>query len=59
MKNHTDIEFTRNRAKHRAKQFYAQKDWYKEYIESGAQYSMTYTQFRAQKRRAAKKTQTR
>lgn len=51
MKNKVDIEFTKNRSKYLLRQRYATKDYYKEYLESGAQYSMTYLQFKAKKRK--------
>lgn len=55
MKNSVDIEFTKNRSKHRARQFYAQKDWHKEFLESGAQFRMTFTEFKKQKQRKQRK----
>lgn len=54
MKNQTDIEFTRARGRYTAKQFYTQKDWYQEYLDSGAQYRMTFTQFKKQKQKLLK-----
>ena len=55
MKNSVDREFTINRSKHTAKLSYIQKDWWKEYLESGAQYRMTYTQFKKQKQKQSRK----
>ena len=55
MKNSVDIKFTRDRAIHKAQQFYSQKGWYKEYLESGAQYRMTFLEFKSIKRKQLKK----
>ena len=57
MKNQTDIEFTRARGRHTAKQFFEQKDWYQEYLDSGAQYRITYTEFKGRKRKSLKPKQ--
>lgn len=51
MKNQTDTDFTKNRRAYIAKGLSAQAGWYQEYLDSGAQYRMTYTQFKKQKTR--------
>lgn len=55
MKNNTDREFTKNRNKHINRLRYIQKDWYKEFLDSGAQYQMTYAQFKKQKSKKNRK----
>lgn len=59
MKNQVDREFTRNRGKHIAKQFYNTQGWYQEYLDSGAQYRMTFTEFKARKRKQLKRSRRR
>ena len=51
MKNSVDIKFTRDRSTWIARQQRTQQDWYSEYRSSGAEYQMTYAEFKKQKQK--------
>lgn len=55
MKNEVDKTFTKNRNAFVNKVRFAQKNWYQEFLDSGAQYKMTYAQFKKQKSRKNRK----
>lgn len=55
MKNEVDKTFTKNRNAFVNKVRFAQKNWYQEFLDSGAQYRMTYAQFKKQKSRKNRK----
>jgi hypothetical protein len=55
MKNRTDIGFTKNRTGHQASMLLAQQGWHKEFLESGAQFKMTFSEFKKLKRKELKK----
>lgn len=56
MKNSTDIKFTRDRGRYRAARFYNTQGWHQEYLDSGAQYRMTFSEFKKSKRQQMQRT---